>query len=78
MGTKGEFKKIGLKEYEKGTGKKSVQKMRKRSLKNEMPDIPKKVNKIKIINDIRYYKIKWRKRRNNNNPNKVILNMIYY
>ena len=57
-----------IKEYENGAGKKSVQKMRKGSLKNEVPDIPKKVVKIKKINDIRYCKIKWRKRRNNNNP----------
>ena len=34
----------------------------------EIPDIPKKVIKMKKINGERYCKIKWRKRRNNNNP----------
>ena len=42
--------------------------MKKGSLNNEIPDIPKKIIKMKKINDIRYCKIKWRKRRNNNNP----------
>ena len=42
--------------------------MKKSSLKNEIPDVPKKIIKMKMINNIRYCKIKWRKRRNNNNP----------
>ncbi len=57
-----------IKEYENGIGKLSVKRMRKGSLNKEVPDIPKKVVKMKKINDIRYCKIKWRKRRNNNNP----------
>ena len=57
-----------IKEYENGIGEKSVKKMRKGSLKNEVPDIPKKVIKMKKINGVRFCKIKWRKRRNNNNP----------
>ena len=57
-----------IKEYENGMGEKMVRKMKKGSLNNEIPDIPKKIVKIKKMNDIRYCKIKWRKRRNNNNP----------
>ena len=57
-----------IKEYENGMGEKMVRKMKKGSLNNEIPDIPKKIVKIKKMNDIRYWKIKWRKRRNNNNP----------
>ena len=57
-----------IKEYENGIGEKYVKKMRKGSLNNEGPDIPKKVVKMKKINGTRYCKIKWRKRRNNNNP----------
>ena len=57
-----------IKEYENGIGEKNVKKMKKGSLNKEVPDIPKKVVKMKMINGIRYCKIKWRKRRNNNNP----------
>ena len=57
-----------IKEFENGIGEKYVKKMKKGSLKNEIPDIPKKVIKMKKINGERYCKIKWRKRRNNNNP----------
>ena len=57
-----------IKEYENGMGEKYVKKMKKGSLKNEIPDIPKKVIEMKKINDVCYCKIKWRKRRNNNNP----------
>ena len=57
-----------IKEYENGIGEKYVKKMRKGSLNKEIPDIPKKVIKMKIISGIRFCKIKWKKRRNNNNP----------
>ena len=53
-----------IKEYENGMGEKFVKKMKKGSLKNEIPDVPKKIIKMKMINNIRYCKIKWRKRRN--------------
>ena len=55
-------------EYENGIGEKDVKKMKKGSLNKEVPDKPKKVIRMKMINGIRYCKIKWRKRRNNNNP----------
>ena len=57
-----------IRDYEKGRGEKNDKKMKKGSLNNEIPDIPKKVIKMKKINNIRYCKIKWRKRRTNNTP----------
>ena len=57
-----------IKEYENGIGEKYVKKMKKGSLNNEVPDVPKKIIKMKKINGERYCKIRWRKRRNNNNP----------
>ena len=54
-----------IKEFENGIGEKFVRKMKKGSLNNE---VPKKIIKMKNINNIRYCKIKWKKRRNNNNP----------
>ena len=57
-----------IKEYENGIGEKNVKKMKKGSLDNEIPDVPKKVIKLKKINGIRFCKIKWKKRRNNNYP----------
>lgn len=57
-----------IKEFETGVGEKNVRKMQKGTLKGNMPDIPKKVIKMKNINNIRYCKIKWKKRRNNGLP----------
>lgn len=54
-----------IKEFETGPGEKGYKKMQKGTLKGEMPDIPKKVIKIKKINNVKYCKIKWKKRRGN-------------
>lgn len=57
-----------IKEFETGIGEKKVKEMKKGTMKGNMPDIPKKVIKIKKIKKIRYCKIKWKKRKNNELP----------
>ena len=70
MGAKKALKKIRLydKRIWKWNRRKKCKKIKKGNLNNEIPDIPKKVIKIKKINGIRFCKIKWKKRRNNNYP----------
>lgn len=57
-----------IKEFEDGISRDTIKKMKKGTLKGKRPDTPKKVIKIRNISNVRYCKIKWKKRRDNNYP----------